>query len=75
MTKEELIELIITDEGFEKYLNSVRAEGVVIFAEQLGSPYGDCEGRDYEAGFNRAIEVSKSKAAKFAAQLRSQEAK
>lgn len=52
------------------YLNSVRAEAVMIFAEELGSPYSQCEGRDYETGFNRAIEVSKSKAAKFVAQLR-----
>ncbi|MFK3934015.1 hypothetical protein ACI2JB_10500 [Pantoea agglomerans] len=53
----------------DTYLNSVRAEGVEIFAKELGSPYGDGEGRDYETGFNRAIEVSKSKAAKFITQL------
>lgn len=54
----------------DAYLNSVRAKAVMIFAEELGSPYSQCEGRDYETGFNRAIEVSKSKAAKFVAQLR-----
>lgn len=55
----------------DAYLNSVRAEGVETFAEELGSPYGDYDSRDYETGFNRAIEVSKSKAVKFANQLRS----
>lgn len=54
----------------DAYLNSVRAEGVEMFAKELGSPYSDGEGRDYETGFNRAIEVSKSKAAKFVTQLR-----
>lgn len=54
----------------DTYLNSVRAEGVEMFAKEMGSPYGDCEDRDYETGFNRAIEVSKSKAAKFVTQLR-----
>jgi len=54
----------------DAYRNSVRAEGVEMFAKELGSPYGDDEGRDYETGFNRAIEVSKSKAAKFVTQLR-----
>ncbi|RAR75066.1 hypothetical protein C7420_101682 [Pantoea ananatis] len=55
----------------DAYLNSVRAEGVAMFAEELGSPYGDYDNRDYETGFNRAIEVSKNKAIKFANQLRS----
>lgn len=54
----------------DAYLNSVRAEGVEMFANEMGSPYGDCEDRDYETGFNRAIEVSKSKAAEFVTQLR-----
>ncbi|WP_286863606.1 MULTISPECIES: hypothetical protein [Pantoea] len=54
----------------DAYLNSVRAEGVEMFSKELGSPYGDGEGRDYETGFNRAIEVSKSKAVKFVSQLR-----
>lgn len=54
----------------DAYLNSVRAEGVAMFAEELGSPYGDYDNRDYETGFNRAIEVSKNKAIKFANQLR-----
>lgn len=55
----------------DAYMNSVRAEGVAMFAEELGSPYGDYDNRDYETGFNRAIEVSKNKAIKFANQLRS----
>lgn len=52
------------------WLNSVRAEGVEMFSKELGSPYGDGEDQGYETGFNRAIEVSKSKAAKFVTQLR-----
>lgn len=55
----------------DAYMNSVRAEGVAMFAEELGSPYGDYDNRDYETGFNRAIEVSKNKAIKFAYQMRS----
>lgn len=34
MTKEELIDMISTDDGFENYLNSVRAEGIESFAHQ-----------------------------------------
>lgn len=72
LTHNEALELLrkrapVTD----AYLNSVRAEGVAMFAEELGSPYGDYDNRDYETGFNRAIEVSKNKAIKFANQLRS----
>ncbi|WP_434745042.1 hypothetical protein [Candidatus Pantoea rara] len=61
---------VLKQSATDAYLNSVRAEGVEMFAKELGSPYGDDEGRDYETGFNRAIEVSKSKAAKFVTQLR-----
>lgn len=58
------------NQATDVYLNSVRAEGVEMFSKELGSPYGDGEGRDYETGFNRAIEVSKSKSVKFVSQLR-----
>lgn len=52
-------------------LNEVRAEGVAMFADKIGSPYADSDRHDYEAGFNRAIEVVKvHKAKAFTDQLR-----
>lgn len=52
-------------------LNEVRAEGVEMFAEKIGSPYAESDRHDYEAGFNRAIEVVKvHKVKAFADQIR-----
>lgn len=67
---DDIVWMVKATPATDSYLNSVRAEGVEMFSKELGSPYGDGEGRDYETGFNRAIEVSKSKAVKFVSQLR-----
>ena len=57
-------------------LNAVRAEGVEMLANAIGSPYAESDRQDYEAGFNRAIEVVKTHSApKLAAQLRAAAAK
>lgn len=56
--------------------NSLRAEGVEMLADAIGSPYVDSDQVDYNAGFNRAIEVVKTRTApKLANQLRAQASK
>lgn len=65
MTKEELIDLISTDEGFENYLNSVRAEDVEMFAAHHGTV------ADFANGDNQqSHRITEIRAKHFAAQLR-----
>lgn len=49
---------------------NIQAQGVKMFAKELGSPYADGTGETYQDGFNRSIEVTQKKADKFAQQLR-----